>query len=59
MVADQEALLGRSLSLPGRVPMNRAGQPDEPAKLIRFLLSDDSSFITGGAQTIDGGVLCK
>ncbi|KAF2787169.1 oxidoreductase [Melanomma pulvis-pyrius CBS 109.77] len=39
-------------------PLGRAGQPEEVAKLIAFLLSDDSSYITGAVHIIDGGLLC-
>lgn len=35
--------------------MGRPGTPDEVAKLIRFLSSDDSSYITGQLLVIDGG----
>lgn len=34
----------------------RFGQPQEVAKLARFLLSDDSSYMVGVDVTIDGGV---
>lgn len=34
----------------------RFGTPDEVAKLARFLLSSDSSFIVGENVTVDGGV---
>ncbi len=38
-----------------RVPLGRSGSAEEVAKLILFLLSDDSSYITGNAIFIDGG----
>jgi NAD(P)-dependent dehydrogenase (short-subunit alcohol dehydrogenase family) len=37
------------------VPMQRVGQPEEIAHLVRFLLSPASSYITGGTHMIDGG----
>nr|WP_299387427.1 SDR family oxidoreductase [Allomuricauda sp.] len=37
--------------------MNRLGTPEDIAKLAVFLVSDDSSWITGTAMTIDGGIL--
>ncbi len=39
-----------------RVPLKRFGESEDVAKLITFLASDDSSFITGSEYVIDGGV---
>lgn len=39
-----------------RVPLKRFGQPEDIAKLVTFLASDDASFITGGEYNIDGGI---
>ncbi len=36
-------------------PMGRIGQPDEIAALIRFLLSEESSFMTGETVAASGG----
>jgi 3alpha(or 20beta)-hydroxysteroid dehydrogenase len=38
------------------VPMHRMGTAEEVAKLVLFLLSDDSAYITGAEMAIDGGV---
>jgi len=38
------------------VPMQRMGTAEEVAKLVLFLLSDDSLYITGAEVSIDGGV---
>lgn len=47
---------GISLNPPqGRI--GRMAQPDEIAKAVRFLVTGDSSFVTGSAMTIDGGLL--
>ena len=37
-------------------PMNRIGKPDEIAKAVVFLASDDSSYITGIELFVDGGL---
>jgi NAD(P)-dependent dehydrogenase (short-subunit alcohol dehydrogenase family) len=37
------------------IPLGRMGQPQEVAKLIAFLASDDAAFITGALMAIDGG----
>jgi len=39
-----------------RHPLKRFGQPEDSAKLARFLLSDDSSWITGQVMHLDGGM---
>ena len=39
-----------------RIPMRRIGTPNEVANVVGFLASDESSFVTGGIYTVDGGV---
>lgn len=37
-------------------PIGRAGKPEEIAKAVLFLMSDDASFITGHDLLVDGGL---
>lgn len=38
-----------------RIPLKRTGTPMEVAACVRFLLSDDASYITGSLLFVDGG----
>jgi NAD(P)-dependent dehydrogenase (short-subunit alcohol dehydrogenase family) len=51
---DQEEQFKKNIVL--SVPMGRMGSPDEIAKAVLFLASDDSSYITGTELFVDGGM---
>jgi len=40
-------------------PLGRIAKPDEIARTVLFLASEDSSFITGAALPVDGGYVAK
>ena len=38
-----------------RVPLRRLGRPEEVARVIAFLASEEASYVNGVAVPIDGG----
>jgi 2-keto-3-deoxy-L-fuconate dehydrogenase len=45
----------RRANMEGRTPLGRLGMPEDIAHAIRFLLSDEASFITATDLVVDGG----
>jgi NAD(P)-dependent dehydrogenase (short-subunit alcohol dehydrogenase family) len=39
-----------------RIPLGRTCQPEEQARVVRFLLSDEASFVSGVSILVDGGM---
>jgi glucose 1-dehydrogenase len=39
-----------------KLPWGRLGRPDEVARAVAYIVSDDAEYMTGGTLTIDGGV---
>lgn len=50
-----EALQQMAGAMQQLIPLKRFGTPQDVAKLIAFMASDDASFITGSEYVIDGG----
>ena len=55
LLATTEAGQQRLKMISNTVPLGRLGMPDEIAKAVVFLASDDSSYITGAELFVDGG----
>ncbi|MFI6519697.1 3-oxoacyl-[acyl-carrier-protein] reductase [Spirillospora sp. NPDC050679] len=43
-------------AIKGVIPLGRVARPEEIAKTVRFLASDDAAYITGAVVPVDGGL---
>jgi acetoacetyl-CoA reductase len=43
-------------SATARTPLNRLGDPGEIARMVRFLIDDNSGYITGSVFSVNGGM---
>jgi NAD(P)-dependent dehydrogenase (short-subunit alcohol dehydrogenase family) len=55
LLASSETGQQRLKMISNTVPLGRLGKPEEIAKAVVFLASDDSSYITGAELFVDGG----
>jgi NAD(P)-dependent dehydrogenase (short-subunit alcohol dehydrogenase family) len=42
-----------------KIPMGRLATPEDIARAVRMLASDDGAFITGTSLVVDGGLLAR
>lgn len=59
MGMDEKEVEKMSEQIKNQVPLGRFGKPEEVSSLVCFLLSDESSYMTGSEYMIDGGMTLR
>jgi NAD(P)-dependent dehydrogenase (short-subunit alcohol dehydrogenase family) len=57
LLAPLLALPGARTTLEDRTPLGRLAEPEDIARVVRFLLSDQAAYMSGTSVVVDGGML--
>jgi NAD(P)-dependent dehydrogenase (short-subunit alcohol dehydrogenase family) len=55
-IAGEEGAEQARVGMAARIPLQRYGEPRDIARMMLHLVSDDSDFITGSVNMVDGGM---
>jgi NAD(P)-dependent dehydrogenase (short-subunit alcohol dehydrogenase family) len=54
-----EEIENMRLQLCREIPLGRLAEPQDPARVVVWLLSDETAYMTGSHVVCDGGILAK